>query len=198
MALFSKKPDKPEAAPSAPQPSAPAARPAPPQPQAAAGNGASEEAMVLPASDGLLSLGEIVSLMLRSSHFRSLPLGAIASLIGPAFSGGQYVIARAKNEAGAQVPVAACLWASVSADVDRRLSENLDKPMQLAAAEWKSGDIPWVVAALGDRRAVEPMLRQLQKVTLKGRPLKLRLRGQDGQSAVRALTAEAPLDGVPN
>jgi hemolysin-activating ACP:hemolysin acyltransferase len=198
MALFSKKPDNKgsDGGQRAPQPSAaPAPRPAAPSPTNQAG---AEENVVLPATDGHKSLGEIVSLMIRSQHFRGMPLGAIAALLGPAFGNGQFVIARAKNEAGAQVPVAACVWANVSADVDRRLSENLDKPMQLQPADWRSGDIPWVIAALGDRRAVEPMLRQLQKVTLKGRAMKLRARGQDGQAAVRTLTADGNFDGVAN
>ena len=112
--------------PSAPAPSAAAGANARPSPQQAnASDGAAEQAVVLPAADGLLSLGEIISLMMRSTHFRTLPLAAISALIGPAFSCGQYVIARAKNEAGAQVPVGACVWACVSNDVDRRLSENL-------------------------------------------------------------------------
>jgi hemolysin-activating ACP:hemolysin acyltransferase len=134
--------------------------------------------------------------MMRTQLFRSLPLGAISTLLDPAFASGQYVIGRAKNAAGAQIPVAACMWACVSADVDKRLSKNLDSPMQLAPADWRSGDIPWVIAALGEQLALEPVLRELQRVTLGGRPLKMRAPGDGGATTVGTLTPQGdfPLD----
>jgi hemolysin-activating ACP:hemolysin acyltransferase len=151
---------------------------------------------VFPTSDSYQSLGEIISLMMRSRLFCSQPLGSIAAVLNPAFANGQYVIGRAKNEAGVHTPVAACVWACVSADVDQRLSQHVEGPMRLAPTDWRSGDIPWVIAALGEQLALEPVLRELQKVTLNGRPLKMRARDQDGAAAVCTLTSDSrfPLD----
>src|SRR5262245_23778786 len=101
MALFSKKPEKtPDPAPSAPAPSV-AADPPPHQRQAQ--NSAAEAPSVAPGG-GLMSLGEIVSLMLRSNQFRALPLGAVGALLEPAFASGQFLVVRVANEAGVHAP----------------------------------------------------------------------------------------------
>jgi hemolysin-activating ACP:hemolysin acyltransferase len=196
MALFSKKPDK------AAQPAPSAAAPAAPAPDGAAGaqraaraDGAAEQPMIA-SGGGTASLGEIISLMTRSAHFRAMPLGVIATLLRPAFANGQFMIVRTTSSAGAKTAVGACLWASVSAEVDARLSQAPDQPMQLSAAEWKSGDIVWVVAALGESRVVGPMLRRLQNDVLGGRPMKLRARGADGAAAIRTLTPDGKFEGA--
>ncbi len=130
----------------------------------------------------LLSLGEIVSVLMRSPRFKGMPLADLETLVVPAVNAGQYLVveARAKSD-GFVTPVAAALWARVSEDIDRRISQTLDKPVQLAPADWKSGDIPWVIVMAGDPRLLNPALDQLQRATLNGRPLRMAIKGPDGK-----------------
>jgi hemolysin-activating ACP:hemolysin acyltransferase len=97
-------------------------------------------------------------------------------------------VAEAKmQEDGLAVPVAAALWASVSAEVDRRLSSELEKPMRLRPDEWRSGDILWLISAVGEARMVPQFLKQLERTAFKGRDVKLRTRGRDGKTMVELL-----------
>jgi hemolysin-activating ACP:hemolysin acyltransferase len=82
------------------------------------------------------------------------------------------------------------LWASVSPEVDKRLSENLNTPVRLRPDEWKSGDIMWLVEAVGDARALLPLLKQLDETAFKGLTVKMRARGPDGKPTVRQLRNE--------
>ena len=133
----------------------------------------------------LMSFGEIVSVLMRSPQFKSLPLGEIEALVVPAVTTGQFLVAEAQSKAnGFVTPIGIALWATVSEEVDRRLSTNLDQPFRLAPNEWKSGGIPWLVALAGDHRMINPMMKQLQETRLKGQPLKMRAKGQDGKPAI--------------
>lgn len=143
----------------------------------------------------LISLGEIVSVLMGSPQYRSATLASIEALVAPAISTGQFLVTSAHNKArGITAPVSIALWARVSADVDRRLSEQTDVPVQLKAQEWVSGDIPWLLALAGDQRTFGAMLTRLQQSQLKGRPLKARLKGPDGKTLVQTLT---PTSGQP-
>lgn len=143
----------------------------------------------------LMSLGEIVSVLMRSPEFRTLALAEVAALVVPAVRTGQFLVAEAQSKVnGFVTPVAMALWATVSEGVDRRLSDNLDQPFRLAANEWKSGQIAWLIALVGDRRGINPLLNQLQKTTLKGRPIKMRAKGKDGKTVVGTFAAnKSPL-----
>ena len=131
------------------------------------------------------SFGGIVAVLMRSPQFRSMPLSELEGLVVPAVMTGQFLLAETQSKSnGFLTPVAAALWATVSDDIDRRLSENLDQPVRLTADEWKSGPTPWMIAVIGDQRVVKPMLRKLQDTTLQGRPFKMRMKGQDGKTIV--------------
>jgi hypothetical protein len=71
------------------------------------------------------------------------------------------------------------------------LWETLDKPVRLAAAAWTSGNIPWLMAVAGDRRAMPAFLNQLQENEFKGKQVKLRLCSPDGKPAVSDLAQSA-------
>jgi len=70
------------------------------------------------------------------------------------------------EQAGVPTPVGAALWASVSADVDKRLSD-LSEPARLRPIEWRSGDIVWLMELICD-----PAVRQ---TVFKGRPITMRV-----------------------
>jgi hemolysin-activating ACP:hemolysin acyltransferase len=192
MALFSKKTEQ------APPPKAPAGS----QKTAAKPPVATAAPKELSAADMqkhgaasarlLFRFGEVVSVLMRAPQFRGLPLATVQTLVVPPLTAGQFLIAEARSKTkGFVTPVAAALWAKVSKEVDKRLSENLDKPIQLAPNEWKSGEITWLVVLAGNPQAIAPMLKKFQETTLKGQQLKMRAKGKDGKTVVTTYAAQA-------
>lgn len=194
MALFGNKDKEPRPAArppvangAAPPPAARAAQP----PAAKAAKASPEEAKKAAAQSQqlLLGVGQIMTVLMNAPQFKQSPLGAVQALVLPAVSTGQFVVALARPGSGHLAPIAVALWATVSDDVDRRLSAELDKPFRIAADEWKSGPHPWLILLAGDRRAIAPMLAQVQKTTLGGRELKTRVANAEGKSEVRTFSA---------
>ena len=143
----------------------------------------------------LMSFGEIVSVLMRSPQFRGMPLQEVEALVVPAVMSGQFLVAEAQSKSkGFVTPVATAMWATVSAEVDHRLSTDFDKPFKLQPAEWRSGDIAWLITIAGDGRIISPMLKQLQETTLKGRQLKMRVKGKDGKVSVGTFAPNAAQD----
>jgi hemolysin-activating ACP:hemolysin acyltransferase len=152
MALWSKKgkPDQPPPPSKSNGPGATAAKPA----GGAGGTAAKPAAATKPAAQPsaadlqqrevasarlLFRLGEVVSVLMRVPRFRALPLGEVQALVVPPLVSGQFLVAEARSKSkGVITPVATALWAKVSKEVDKRLSENLDKPIKLAPNEWTS------------------------------------------------------------
>jgi len=180
------------ARPAAPDPSPPAPAEASPATGDAAGTASSEEARrrAAAAVRHSLAFAQIVSILMHSPRYRHYTLGDLEWLVLPPLLTGQCSVAEAKSkENGVSVPVAVALWASVSAEVDSRLSENLTTPIRLRPDEWRSGDILWLIDAVGDRRVVPGLLKQLADTTLKGREIKVRGRGEGGKVEVKNLQA---------
>ena len=142
----------------------------------------------------LFRFGEVVSVLMRAPQFRDLPLTEIQALVVPPLTSGQFLVAEARSKSqGFITPVATALWAKVSKEVDKRLSGSLDKPIQLAPNEWKSGEIAWLIVLAGNAQAIAPMLKQFQETTLKGQPLKMRSKGKDGKTVVTTFSGQAEL-----
>src|SRR5262245_62963391 len=177
--------------PAAVAPPAPAAAPANDANAAnAAGGPGSEEARrrAAAAVRHSLAFAQIVSILMHSPRYRHYTLGDLEWLVLPPLLTGQCSVAEAKSkDNGASVPVAVALWASVSPEVDQRLTENLNTPIRLRPDEWRSGDILWLIDAVGDRRVVPGLLKQLADNTLKGREIKVRGRGEGGKVEVKNL-----------
>ena len=137
----------------------------------------------------LFRLGEVMSVLMRAPQFRALPLSEVQSLVVPPLSLGQFLIAEARSKSqGYVTPVATALWAKVSNEVDRKLSEELDQPIRLAPDDWKSGDNAWLIVLAGNAQAIGPLLKKFQETSLKGQPLKMRAKGKDGKTVVRTFT----------
>ena len=138
----------------------------------------------------LFRLGEVVSVLMRAPQFRARPLGDIQALVLPPLMLDQFLVAEARSKSqGYIVPVATALWAKVSEDVDKRLSESLDKPIELTPDEWKSGEIVWLIVLAGNAQAIAPMLKKFQEKTLNGQPLKMRSKVKDGKTVVSTFRA---------
>lgn len=121
------------------------------------------------------SFGEIVGLLMRTPKLERLTLSSLEQMVVPAITTGQFMIAEAQaKDSGFMTPVAAVLWASVSEEIDRRLSDNTGEPVKLDPKDWKSGDIPWAILAAGDQRVLKALVQRIQETALKGRQLKFR------------------------
>lgn len=143
------------------------------------------------------SFADIVGVLMRDPGFRNLRLADLEWLVLPPVMSGQWRLARGSVEAPALsngaakrnvlVPVATALWASVSPAVDKRLRDELDKPLVLRANEWVSGKHLWLIAVGGDRRYVPKFVKQLSEKDFKDKDIKMRVNGPDGSVTVSTL-----------
>jgi hemolysin-activating ACP:hemolysin acyltransferase len=130
----------------------------------------------------------IVSVLSQSPHYKHYTLSDLEWLVVPPILTGQCAVMEATVN-DHQVPVSAALWASVSEEVDKRLSESLLTPIRLRPDEWRSGEILWLIDAVGDPRAIPHLLRQLQETAFKERTAKIRTLGPDSRPVVTSLKA---------
>jgi cytolysin-activating lysine-acyltransferase len=138
----------------------------------------------LAAKQVAAAFGEFVMLMMRSPNERHHTLTDLEWLIVPGLINRQYALAEAQSkETGMVSPVGGVLWAFVSEEVDKRLSD-LSTPLRLKPSEWRSGDIPWIVSAHGDNRVLAGLIQQLTTTLFKDRKPKMRVRGRDGKLTV--------------
>ena len=133
--------------------------------------------------------GQIVTILMRSPQHKFLPLADLEWLVLPAVLGGQCSVAQAQLS-GTAVPVGLALWASVSTAVDQRLSD-LSAPGRLQPDEWRSGDILWLVELVADARTRQLLLTNLGETVFRGREIKMRVRGADGQLQIGAFKGAA-------
>ncbi len=139
------------------------------------------------------AFGDIVTLLMRSETERGRTLADLEWMVVPAMQTGQFAVAEAQvQDTGVVAPLGVVLWAMVSETVDQRLSGQLDKPMDLKPTEWKSGDIPWIVAAFGEPKIINQLFQQLSKNVFTKAPAKLRARDKDGKPFVGRLDFKAP------
>jgi hemolysin-activating ACP:hemolysin acyltransferase len=144
------------------------------------------------AMQNSVAFTQIVGVMMRSQHYRTYTLADLEWLLVPALLARQYRIGQATAKDGMSFPVAVVLWASVSAEVDRRLAQLQEPPVRLQPAEWTSGDILWLAHAAGEPRFVRHLLKQLSETAFKGREVRMLGRTKDGKPAVHVLPASAP------
>jgi cytolysin-activating lysine-acyltransferase len=134
------------------------------------------------------SFGDIVTLLMRSEAERGRTLADLEWMVVPAMQTGQFAVAEAQSkDTGIVAPMGVVLWAMVSEAVDQRLSANIDKPFKLEPADWRSGDIPWIIAAFGDMKVVGQLFEQLSKTVFSKKPAKLRARGEGGKAFIGRL-----------
>jgi hemolysin-activating ACP:hemolysin acyltransferase len=132
---------------------------------------------------------QAVAVLMRDPNYKNMPLHDLEFLLPPIIAG-QCAVANARiTENGPLVPVALALWAKVSTSVDKRLSENLDKPVSLTAGEWKSGTIPWMITLAGAQPALVGFVKQLCEKEFNGQNVKMRAADKDGKRSVQFLAA---------
>ena len=135
-----------------------------------------------------LAFTQVVTVLMRSPHYKHFALADLEWLVLPPILTGQYCVAEVKKDTSAPgVPGAVALWALVSPDVDKRLTESAGAAIRLRPDEWRSGDILWLIAVIGDQRVVPQLLKNLGETTFKGRDVRTRARGPDGKPNVTIL-----------
>lgn len=140
-----------------------------------------------------LAFAQVVSLLMRSPTYRHFFLADLEWLAIPPLASGMFAVAEVKAQADRPAfPGAAVLWASVSPEVDARLSGNLTAPIRLRPDEWRSGDRLWVIAAVGDQRVLNGLLQQLSKSAFKERKVNLRVVSSDGRVGIKFLDEVFP------
>ena len=145
------------------------------------------------------SFSQVIAVLMRDQNFRNMRIADLEWLVLPPIMAGQFRLAhmpapprpgekpRPTDKAGVLVPVAVALWARVSPQIDKGLSENLDKPVRLRTNQWASGDIIWLMAVAGDRRAIPKFLEQLKEKEFKGQEVKMRANAGEGKVVVKTL-----------
>lgn len=134
-----------------------------------------------------IAFSQIVTLMMRSQRFRHVFLAELEWLLAPGVATGQFLITETKSsENGFPTPIAAVLWATVSEDVNTRLTNNGVKP-QLKPGEWASGNIPWLIETVGEPNAAGALVKKLAEETFAQVGLRVMERQADGKMLVRVL-----------
>lgn len=127
------------------------------------------------------NFGNIVTVLMQSPSYKDRKLSELRDLVVPALVNNQFRIAEAhKKGSGYAIPVGVILWARVSEDVDKRLSETDNKDIKLTAKDWVSGDILWIMDAVGERRFIAPLLRDLRQKDFKDKKVKYRRTTEKG------------------
>ena len=115
------------------------------------------------------NFGGAVSLFMRSPAHRHYTLADLEWCLLPALRLNQFMAAEVKLPNGQAVPAALVLWARVSAEVDARLSAAPRYPIRLHPNEWQSGDVIWIVDAVGEQKAVQQCIEALTKTAFQGK-----------------------------
>lgn len=137
----------------------------------------------------MAGFGEIVSVLVRAQDYRARPIAALEEIAIPAVLTGQFSLAQAQSSVNGMVaPVGVVFWARVSADIDQRLTQTIEtEPVRLQLPEWRSGQIVWIVDAVGEQKVIEAMLSRLLETEWKGQEVRLRARTKDGSYKVGVL-----------
>ena len=127
------------------------------------------------------AFAKIVSLLMHSPAHDHLHVRDLTWLVVPPLLVQQFAIVEAVRQGAAlPSPYAAALWARVSPEVDRRLSEDKDGSVRLAADEWQSGDVLWIIDAVGHPDIVPAFLEEFVATYFPGQYPKMRVIGKQG------------------
>ncbi len=129
----------------------------------------------------MAAFGQITSVLMRAQHYKQATLADLEWLVVPAVTTRQFSLAEAQSRTnGMSAPIGVLLWACVSPEVDQRLTASHEVPVRLNPNEWKSGDILWLVDAVGEPQMVQAMLRRMAEKDWQGRQVKMKARDKDG------------------
>ena len=141
--------------------------------------------------------GEVVGFLMQSPAHKHFSLTDLEWLILPALLRNQISLAEINYmEKGLSKPVGLVAWAKVSEAIDKRLSDNPNQTIRLQPNEWNSGEIYWIIEALGAQKIVKPMIETLRNGPLKDKEIKLRFFADDRGFEIKAIEPGQSLDSV--
>ena len=136
------------------------------------------------------SVGDVAIVFSRSAEHKHYAFADLEWMILPAVVTGQCYVAELQHtELGTRAPVAAVLWASVSAETDQRLSANPAARIRLRPDEWKGGEHLWIVDIAGEPAAIGGALNELAGTILKGKTVKVVMLDASGRPSIETLHA---------
>lgn len=136
------------------------------------------------------AFGGVIAVLMQAPSFSFYSLLDLKWLVMPALTTGQFSLAQARSkETGELKPIAVVMWASVSDDVDKRLTTEAKTEVHLKSNEWRGGTHLWVVAGVGERSVVANQIRHLRETEWRGHPVKIKVPGPDGTPVVKVLSA---------
>jgi hemolysin-activating ACP:hemolysin acyltransferase len=136
-----------------------------------------------------LIFGRIVSFLATIKQFEGTKIRSIKELVFPAIIQGKAMIVDPPtNSAPTSEPLAVILWASVSKDVDTKLSNCLNGIPKLKINDWNSGDILWIIFCAGDKNVIEASTRHITKIMHKDKSIKIHNKNKDGLWKVESIT----------
>lgn len=135
------------------------------------------------------AFGEIMSLLLRSPRHRRVTLETLARQMVPAYLTDQYLLARAKPKNGdaPAAPIGVAFWASVSDEVDRRLSADPKGPIELGDNEWRSGNIVWLIDIVAEPEVSAALVKSIRERVGLDRTIKIRTADADGRPMIKVI-----------
>ncbi|WP_447971533.1 toxin-activating lysine-acyltransferase [Nitrospira sp. M1] len=123
-----------------------------------------------------LAFGEIVALLSRSPLYKHMSLADLEWLVIPALMTNQVTSVRGKlkDQDGLTIPLGLAMWAYVSEEVDKKLEAQKQAgiPFRLAPQDWKSGDIPWLLAVVAPKEASQALVKKLEETVFQGKTLR--------------------------
>jgi cytolysin-activating lysine-acyltransferase len=137
-----------------------------------------------------VSFTRVISVLAKSPPYRNAPLIHIEQFIGPPLLSGQFAIADAPLD-GHRVPMAVAFWALVSPEVDLQLSD-VSKATALRPADWRSGDIPWLIDVVGQPEVSAQLTQELLRRVFPGREVKIRRLDAEGKLLISRLNSTEP------
>lgn len=143
--------------------------------------------------DALKVLGQLVALMMRTRGYAELRLADLMWFAVPALHHGQFAVAEAQaKDAKESAPVGAVLWATVSDEIDKRLSADTSPAVKLEQKDWKSGSNAWFLCVIGGDKVADALMQQVLARSVKGGTAKARVLGADGRVTIKAVTLKKP------
>jgi hemolysin-activating ACP:hemolysin acyltransferase len=78
-----------------------------------------------------------------------------------------------KDKKGLTIPLGLALWAHVSEEVDKKFEAQQQRlPFRLAPQDWKSGEIPWLLAVLAPKEVVQVLVKKLEETVFQDKSYK--------------------------
>jgi hemolysin-activating ACP:hemolysin acyltransferase len=119
------------------------------------------------------AFGDMVALLAKSPAHKHFSLADLEWLLLPPVALNQFALADAKLPNGQTVLAGLVLWAHVAPDVDARLAQSERYPVRLHPNEWRSGDILWIVDAVGNPKMIQTIIGGLAENAFGGKQFKM-------------------------